>query len=47
MRIDNCSLTIARPPRLVCVNDTAHLPPSASTRWFDVSDAGRGVERAP
>ena len=26
MRIDNCSLTIARPPRLVSVNDTAHLP---------------------
>jgi len=27
LRIDNGSLSIARPPRLVCVNDTAHLPP--------------------
>jgi len=40
MRIDNCSLTIARPPRLVSVNDTAHLPPMAGTRWFEVSEAG-------
>src|SRR5207249_11725631 len=42
MRIDNCSLTIARPPRLVSVNDTAHLPPMPSTKWFEVSEAGRG-----
>ena len=47
MRIDNCSLTIARPPRLMSVNDTAHLPPSAGTRWFDVSEPARGTERAP
>jgi broad specificity phosphatase PhoE len=40
MRIDNCSLTIARPPRLVSVNDTAHLPPSPPTKWFEVSEAG-------
>jgi broad specificity phosphatase PhoE len=40
MRIDNCSLTIARPPRLVSVNDTAHLPPSQGTRWFEVSESG-------
>jgi broad specificity phosphatase PhoE len=25
LRVDNCSLTVARPPRLVSVNDTAHL----------------------
>jgi len=31
MRIDNCSLTIARPPRLVSVNDTAHLPSTPNT----------------
>ena len=37
MRIDNCSLTIARPPRLVSVNDTAHLPNAPNTAWFDVS----------
>jgi broad specificity phosphatase PhoE len=47
MRIDNCSLTIARPPRLVSVNDTTHLPPAPSTRWFDVSAAGDGVTGAP
>src|SRR5439155_4151458 len=40
MRIDNGSLTIARPPRLVSVNDTAHLPPMQGTRWFEVSEAG-------
>ena len=39
MRIDNGSLTIARPPRLVSVNDTAHLPPFPRTTWFDVSGA--------
>ena len=25
LRVDNCSLTVARPPRLVSINDTAHL----------------------
>ena len=40
MRIDNCSLTIARPPRLVSINDTTHLPPTTRTAWFDVSGAG-------
>ena len=47
MRIDNCSLTIARPPRLVSVNDTAHLPPMAQTRWFDVSLAGGSPAGVP
>ncbi len=42
MRIDNGSLTIARPPRLVSVNDTTHLPPMPGTMWFDVSGAGGG-----
>jgi len=42
MRIDNCSLTIARPPRLVSINDTAHLPPMPGSRWFEVSDVERG-----
>jgi broad specificity phosphatase PhoE len=47
MRIDNCSLTIARPPRLVSVNDTAHLPPMQGTRWFEVSEAGGGAVGVP
>jgi broad specificity phosphatase PhoE len=38
MRIDNCSLTIARPPRLQSVNDTAHLLPMPRASWFDVSE---------
>jgi broad specificity phosphatase PhoE len=42
MRIDNCSLTVARPPRLVSVNDTTHLPTAPPTRWFDVSESGDG-----
>src|SRR5207244_2829339 len=40
LRIDNGSLTIAKPPRLVCVNDTAHLPPSPRSMWFDTSGVG-------
>jgi broad specificity phosphatase PhoE len=47
MRIDNCSLTIARPPRLVSVNDTAHLLSIPSTRWFEVSEAGRDPGGVP
>jgi len=27
LRVDNCSVTIARPPRIVTVNDTEHLGP--------------------
>ena len=41
LRIDNCSLTIARPPRLVSVNDTAHLPGPRKTTWFDTSEPGK------
>jgi len=47
MRIDNCSLTIARPPRLVSVNDTAHLPSTPNTAWFDVSGPGVAAPGAP
>jgi hypothetical protein len=47
MRIDNCSLTIARPPRLVSVNDTAHLPNTPNTAWFDVSSSGSASTGAP
>jgi len=47
MRIDNCSLTIARPPRLVSVNDTAHLPPMPPTKWFEVSEAAGAPAGVP
>ena len=48
IRIDNCSLTVARPPRLISVNDTAHLPLGPQTKWFEVSEAGgRGVGVPP
>ncbi|PYN02267.1 MAG: alpha-ribazole phosphatase [Candidatus Rokuibacteriota bacterium] len=40
LRIDNGSLTVARPPRLVSVNDTAHLPGSPTT------SASADMERA-
>lgn len=40
LRIDNGSLTIAKPPRLVCVNDTAHLPPIPRSMWFETGGAG-------
>src|SRR5207249_9923753 len=47
MRIDNCSLTIARPPRLVSINDTTHLPSTPRTAWFDVSGAGGSPGGSP
>jgi broad specificity phosphatase PhoE len=28
LRVDNCSLTVARPPRVVSLNDTEHLRPA-------------------
>jgi broad specificity phosphatase PhoE len=31
LRVDNASLTVARPPRLVSLNDTAHLPRALAT----------------
>ncbi len=40
LRIDNGSLSIAEPPRLVCVNDTAHLPPVPRSMWFETSGVG-------
>lgn len=35
LRVDNCSLSIAAPPRLVSVNDTTHLPGRPRAAWFD------------
>jgi len=31
LRVDNASLTVVRPPRLVSLNDTAHLPRALAT----------------
>ena len=28
LRVDNCSLTVVKPPRLVSINDTSHLAPA-------------------
>ena len=28
LRVDNCSLTVVKPPRLVSINDTSHLSPA-------------------
>ncbi len=39
LRIDNGSLSIAEPPRLVSVNDTTHLPPVPRSAWVDESRA--------
>ena len=35
LRVDNCSLTMVRPPRLVMLNDTRHLPDDLQTHAFN------------
>ena len=57
LRVDNASLTVVRPPRLVSLNDTAHLPRAlAAATHVRASIAGgaapstglaRSPERAP
>jgi broad specificity phosphatase PhoE len=42
LRVDNCSLTIVRPPRLVTLNDTRHLPADLQTHAFN-----RGERASP
>ncbi len=32
LRVDNCSLTVVKPPRLVSINDTSHLPPGLTSQ---------------
>ena len=32
LRVDNCSLTVVKPPRLSSINDTAHLPPELTSQ---------------
>jgi phosphoserine phosphatase len=39
LRVDNCSLTIVKPPRLVTLNDTRHLPPELQTQYFTRGEA--------
>jgi len=46
LRIDNASLTVVRPPRLVSLNDTAHLPGALATATH-VRASIAGGERAP
>ena len=35
LRVDNCSLTVVRPPRLVTLNDTRHLPHDLQAHAFN------------
>jgi broad specificity phosphatase PhoE len=39
LRIDNCSLTVVKPPRLVSLNDTTHLPSELQTHVFQRGEA--------
>ena len=32
LRVDNCSLTVVKPPRLVSINDTSHLAPGLGSQ---------------
>jgi broad specificity phosphatase PhoE len=53
LRVDNASLTVVRPPRLVSLNDTAHLSPALLTATHARASLANGVppptqtERAP
>jgi len=46
LRVDNASLTVVRPPRLVSLNDTAHLPGALGTATH-VRASLAGGEPAP
>ena len=46
LRLDNGSLSIARPPRLVRVNETTHLPAAPRRAWFEAEPVPDG-EAAP
>ena len=45
LRVDNASLTVVRPPRLVSLNDTSHLPATLATATHARASLAR--ERAP
>ncbi len=47
LRVDNASLTVVRPPRLVSLNETGHLPADARPRPPAADEPGRPLaERA-
>ena len=47
LRVDNCSLTVVRPPRLVSLNDTAHLPGTLAPAMFQRGAIAARSEAAP
>src|SRR5438552_16646378 len=47
LRVDNASLTVVRPPRLVSLNDTAHLPGALATATHARASLAAGEPAAP
>jgi len=47
LRVDNCSLTVVRPPRLVSLNDTTHLPGALAPPMFQRGAVAARPETAP
>ena len=47
LRVDNASLTVVRPPRLVSLNDTAHLPGTLVTATHVRASIAGGEPAAP
>jgi broad specificity phosphatase PhoE len=47
LRVDNASLTVVRPPRLVSLNNTAHLPAELAPGHLQRGTIAAGSERAP
>ena len=41
LRVDNCSLTVVRPPRIVMLNDTRHLGADLQSQHFRSDFAAR------
>ena len=47
LRVDNASLTVVKPPRLVSLNDTAHLAPALRTATHARASLANGTAPAP
>src|SRR5437879_4416748 len=47
LRVDNASLTVVRPPRLVSLNDTAHLPGALAPAPHVPPSLAAGAPAAP
>ena len=47
LRVDNCSLTVVRPPRLVSLNDTTHLAGHLAPAMFQRGTIAARSEPAP